>query len=53
MSYGKVDHDHFGFLLALAVLPTVGRARFSDREPSARAGWAIRMVTLGAVGWTG
>ena len=27
MSYGKVDHDRFAFLLLLAVLPTVGRAR--------------------------
>ena len=27
MSYGKVDHDRFGLLLALAVLPTAGPAR--------------------------
>ena len=27
MSYGKVDHDRFAFLVALAVLPTAGAAR--------------------------
>jgi hypothetical protein len=26
MSYGKVDHDRFAFLVALFVLPSVGRA---------------------------
>jgi hypothetical protein len=49
MSYGKVDHDRFGFLLLLFVLPTVGAARFGDRTPSPAAGWAIRMTQVGAV----
>ncbi|MBV1849227.1 HTTM domain-containing protein [Catellatospora tritici] len=49
MSYGKVDHDRFGFLVALAVLPTCGAARWRDREPSERAGWALRMVQLAVV----
>jgi hypothetical protein len=49
MSYGKVDHDRFGFLVLLAVLPTVGAARFGDRTPSAAAGWAVRMVQVAAV----
>jgi hypothetical protein len=31
MSYGKVDHDRIGFLVALAVLPTAGRARHGDQ----------------------
>lgn len=46
MSYGKVDHDRFAFLVALAVLPTVGTARFGDSAQSARAGWALRIVQV-------
>jgi hypothetical protein len=49
MSYGKVDHDRFGFLLLLFVLPTVGHARLGDRTPSAAAGWAVRMTQVAAV----
>ena len=49
MSYGKVDHDRYAYLMALAVLPTCGPARFGDRTPSDRAGWAFRMVQLGVV----
>ncbi len=49
MSFGKVDHDRFGFVLLLFVLPTVGAARLGDRAPSAAAGWAVRMVQVGAV----
>jgi hypothetical protein len=49
MSFGKVDHDRFGFLLLLFVLPTAGAARLGDRTPSAAAGWAVRMVQVGAV----
>jgi hypothetical protein len=49
MSYGKVDHDRFAFLIALAVLPTVGRARHGDREPSEAAGWALRMIQIAVV----
>ena len=49
MSYGKVDHDRFGFLLALFVLPTVGAARHGDTRRSEAAGWALRMVQIGAV----
>jgi len=49
MSYGKVDHDRYAYLMALAVLPTCGPARFRDRTPSERAGWAMRMVQLGVV----
>jgi hypothetical protein len=46
MSYGKVDHDRFAFLVALAVLPTVGRARWRDRRTSEAAGWAMAVVFL-------
>ncbi|GIF64342.1 hypothetical protein Ais01nite_23770 [Asanoa ishikariensis] len=49
MSYGKVDHDRFAFLVALAVLPTVGRARHGDRERSEAAGWALRMIQIAVV----
>ena len=44
MSYGKVDHDRIAFLVALAVLPTIGRARFRDRRASEAAGWAMAAV---------
>jgi hypothetical protein len=44
MSYGKVDHDRIAFLVALAVLPTVGRARFRDRRTSEAAGWAMAAI---------
>ncbi len=49
MSYGKVDHDRFAFLVALAVLPTVGAARHGQSRPSESCGWALRMVQLGVV----
>ncbi|MGI8880350.1 MAG: MFS transporter permease [Jatrophihabitans sp.] len=49
MSYGKVDHDRFAFLVALAVLPTVGRARARDTEQSESAGWSLRCVQLAVV----
>jgi hypothetical protein len=44
MSYGKVDHDRIAYLVALAVLPTIGRARFRDRRASEAAGWAMAAV---------
>lgn len=49
MSYGKVDHDRFAFLVALAVLPTVGAARWRDRTPDERAGWALRVVQIAVI----
>jgi len=49
MSYGKVDHDRFAFLVALAVLPTAGRARWGQTERSEAAGWAIRSIQLAVV----
>jgi hypothetical protein len=45
-SFGKVDHDRIGFLVLLFVLPTVGRARFRDPQPSDAAGWAVSMTAL-------
>jgi hypothetical protein len=49
MSYGKVDHDRFAILVALAVLPTVGAARHGDDRTSAKAGWALRVTQLAVV----
>jgi len=49
MSYGKVDHDRFGLLIALAVLPTAGRARHGDDTMTERGGWALRMTQLAVI----
>ncbi|WP_091765962.1 MFS transporter permease [Blastococcus aurantiacus] len=46
MSYGKVDHDRIAFLVLLAVLPTIGCARFRDRRSSEAAGWAMAAVLV-------
>ena len=46
MSYGKVDHDRIAFLVALAVLPTIGVARFRDRRSSESAGFAMTAVLI-------
>ena len=49
MSYGKVDHDRFGLLIALAMLPTAGPARHGDATRTERGGWALRMTQLAVV----
>ena len=49
MSYAKVDHDRFAFLVVLAVLPTVGRASVRNREPAEAAGFALRVTALAVV----
>ncbi|MFI5888748.1 MFS transporter permease [Actinoplanes sp. NPDC051513] len=49
MSYGKVDHDRVGFLVALAVLPTIGKARHGDKTLSAAGGWALRVTQIAVV----
>lgn len=49
MSYGKVDHDRIAFLVALAVLPTLGRARHGDRTLTEAGGWALRLVQIAVV----
>lgn len=48
-SYGKVDHDRADFVVALALLPTVGLAHLSERRRSEAAGFALRAVQLAAV----
>ncbi|WP_067507939.1 MFS transporter permease [Actinoplanes sp. TFC3] len=49
MSYGKVDHDRFGLLVALAALPTAGRARHGDDTRTQAGGWALRVTQIAAV----
>lgn len=49
MSYGKVDHDRFALLVALAVLPTIGRARHGESTRSESAGWALRVTQIAVV----
>jgi len=49
MSYGKVDHDRVAFLMALAVLPTLGRARHGDRTLTEAGGWALRLVQIAVI----
>jgi hypothetical protein len=49
MSYGKVDHDRFAFLVALAVLPSVGQAHLKDRAADYAAGWTLRCIQVAAV----
>jgi hypothetical protein len=49
MSYGKVDHDRFAFLVALFVLPSVGRASWRSRERTEAAGWALSLIALAVV----
>ena len=49
-SYSKIDHDHYALIIALFVLPTVGRARYRDVDVRTEAaGWAIRMIEMSAV----
>ncbi len=49
MSYGKVDHDRFAFLVLLGVLPTVGAATLGQQRRSLQAGWAVRMTQVAVV----
>nr|WP_238351447.1 HTTM domain-containing protein [Kribbella shirazensis] len=46
MSDGKVDHDHLALVIALWVLPTVGRASYGDQTRSEAAGWVIRCIQV-------
>ena len=49
MSYGKVDHDRFGYLVALFALATAGPARHGDPTPTERGGWALRVTQIAAI----
>ncbi|PSK98301.1 hypothetical protein CLV30_12087 [Haloactinopolyspora alba] len=47
--YGYVSHDHLAFMVAVVVLPTIGRARFTDRGSSEGAGWAFRCIQVATI----
>ncbi len=49
MSYGKVDHDRIAYLVALAVLPTIGVARWRDRRSSQAAGFGAAAILVTVV----
>ncbi|MFD0582669.1 MFS transporter permease [Dactylosporangium darangshiense] len=49
MSYGKIDHDRYAILVALAVLPTAGRARHGDQTPSEAGGFALRATQIAVI----
>lgn len=50
MSYGKVDHDRFAYLVLLAVLPTLGKAKWGDTKTmSPSAGWACNLVQIAVI----
>ncbi len=48
-SYGKIDHDHFALVVALAVLPTVGGGTSRAENRSEAAAWALRCIQIGVV----
>jgi hypothetical protein len=49
MSYGKVDHDHLALVVALFVLPTVPRRRWSNLAGDELVGWALRCIQVAVV----
>jgi hypothetical protein len=49
MSYGKVDHDHLALVVALFVLPSVGRAGLGDTRRCEASAWSVRCVQVGVV----
>ncbi|WP_131742504.1 hypothetical protein [Actinomadura roseirufa] len=49
MSYGKVDHDHLALVVALFVLPSVGRARIDDRRTCEASAWSARCIQISVV----
>ncbi|MDE9367299.1 HTTM domain-containing protein [Luteipulveratus sp. YIM 133132] len=48
-SYSKINHDHFALVVALCVLPLVGRVAVSDRRTSESAGWTLRIIQVAVV----
>lgn len=47
--YGYVSHDHLALMVAVVVLPTIGRARFTDAGSSEAAGWAFRCIQVATI----
>lgn len=49
-SYGKVDHDHLGLVVALFVLPLAGRTRGLPGDArSEAAAWSMRCIQVAAI----
>ena len=49
VGYGYVYHDHMALVVAVWVLPTIGRARYTDTGSSEAAGWAFRCIQVAVV----
>ncbi|QKW35841.1 hypothetical protein HUT06_18855 [Actinomadura sp. NAK00032] len=49
MSYGKVDHDHLALVVALFVLPSVGRAGIGDARRCEASAWSVRFIQIGVI----
>jgi hypothetical protein len=49
IGFGYVYHDHLALVVAVWVLPTIGRARFTDTERSEAAGWAFRCIQIAVI----
>ena len=51
MSYGKVDHDHLAFVIALWTLPTAGviADRWRSTTASAQAGWVFKCIQISVI----
>jgi hypothetical protein len=49
VGFGYVYHSHLALVVAVWVLPTIGRARYSDRGSSEAAGWAFRCIQVAVV----
>ena len=47
--FAYVSHDHLALIVATLVLPTVGRARFTDLRASEAGGWALRAIQVATV----
>jgi hypothetical protein len=51
MSYGKVDHDHMAFVVALWTLPTAGviPGRWRAVTSSATSGWVLKCIQIAVI----
>ena len=51
MSYGKVDHDHLAFVVALWTLPSAGviAGRWRATTASAQSGWVLRCIQIAVI----
>lgn len=47
--YGYVSHDHLALMVAVTLLPTIGKARFTDGDTSEAGGWAFRCIQVSTI----